>query len=358
MSVMRKVKLIRCIECRLKIKMNRFPFSTTSRQFTTVKTIDFDNDSVKDAMLIKAANDPTFLLGVIQKLRGERNVENPKNKECIDILSDFILHADSNKDGVVTRDELTQWLRRTPGVVINEGVRYVPINDESLALNEPVCLHPTDTQLRQHFVRVAVPFVGFGFLDNFIMILSGAEIEAFFGLSLGLSAMAAAGLGNTLSDIIGIQAGGVIEAMSDKMGMKDPNLTKEQLKSKFIRILTMIASMLGITIGCLLGMFPLLFMENADSDRSIRLLFDTVDTNNNKTLELKELDVLFDRMCQQNLIDQPQEARDFMRSCGFEEHDSLDFMEFKQLYNAYVHKRIIENQVDKRKTTRLQESHD
>jgi len=53
-------------------------------------------------------------------------------------------------------------------------------------------------------IQQGLPFVGFGFLDNFIMIVAGESIETFLGASLVISTMAAAALGNTLSDVFGI----------------------------------------------------------------------------------------------------------------------------------------------------------
>ena len=41
--------------------------------------------------------------------------------------------------------------------------------------------------------------------------------------------------------------------------LKDPAMTKEQLKSKQSQLMIAVSSALGIAIGCVLGMFPLLF---------------------------------------------------------------------------------------------------
>lgn len=46
------------------------------------------------------------------------------------------------------------------------------------------------------FFASAIPFVAFGFLDNFIMLVAGDEIDQVFGHRLGLSTLASAGLGN------------------------------------------------------------------------------------------------------------------------------------------------------------------
>ena len=67
-----------------------------------------------------------------------------------------------------------------------------------------VATRPTNSDLYRLSIQQGLPFVGFGFLDNFIMIVAGESIETFLGASLVISTMAAAALGNTLSDVFGI----------------------------------------------------------------------------------------------------------------------------------------------------------
>ena len=50
---------------------------------------------------------------------------------------------------------------------------------------------------------VASAFIIFGVIDNGVMVVSGSAIEDTLGKLLGISTMASAGLGNTLSDIVG-----------------------------------------------------------------------------------------------------------------------------------------------------------
>ncbi|CAF4344185.1 unnamed protein product, partial [Adineta steineri] len=60
------------------------------------------------------------------------------------------------------------------------------------------------SQLFVVFLETGLPYIGFGFVDNFVMLVAGETIETFFGAALCLSTMAAAGLGNAVSDVIGI----------------------------------------------------------------------------------------------------------------------------------------------------------
>lgn len=102
-------------------------------------------------------------------------------------------------------------------------------------------------------ISVGCAFIIFGIIDNGVMIVSGSAIENTLGSLLHISTMASAGLGNTLSDIVGIVCGRYLEKFLYKIMPIDENivLTRFQIN---------ISEAIGITIGCLLGMLPLLFM--------------------------------------------------------------------------------------------------
>ncbi|XP_037882299.1 transmembrane protein 65 isoform X3 [Glossina fuscipes] len=110
----------------------------------------------------------------------------------------------------------------------------------------------------------AVPFVGFGFLDNFTMIVAGDYIEHIFGTFMCISTMAAAGFGNTISDVLGIGSAHYVERGCELLGLRPPDLTPVQMEMKSSRRSANFGRILGITVGCLIGMCPLLFMENKD----------------------------------------------------------------------------------------------
>ena len=50
------------------------------------------------------------------------------------------------------------------------------------------------------------------------MILAGDYIETSVGVMFNLSVLAAAGLGNTVSDLVGVLFGGYVESIADKFG--------------------------------------------------------------------------------------------------------------------------------------------
>ena len=95
-----------------------------------------------------------------------------------------------------------------------------------------------------------------------IMILAGDAIDKSIGVTLGISTLAAAGFGNLLSDVVGIGAGDVIDRYSEKIigKPKTKALSLEQLALRSCRIVKTWATIIGITVGCLLGMAPLLFL--------------------------------------------------------------------------------------------------
>ncbi|XP_034242526.1 uncharacterized protein LOC117646006 isoform X2 [Thrips palmi] len=125
---------------------------------------------------------------------------------------------------------------------------------------------PTSKQLFSVGVHNAIPFVGFGFLDNAIMIIAGDYIELMLGSVITISTMAAAALGNTFSDIMGIGSAWYVESLATKIGIKPPNLSPIQLTMNRSRWAANMGRCGGVTIGCLLGMLPLLFM-NKDKDK-------------------------------------------------------------------------------------------
>ena len=80
---------------------------------------------------------------------------------------------------------------------------------------------------------MGLPFIGFGFVDNFLMIVAGDLIESYIGMFLPISTMAAAGLGNAFSDVAGIGLAHHIEYFCSKL-THEPVLTSEQFSLPFV----------------------------------------------------------------------------------------------------------------------------
>lgn len=123
---------------------------------------------------------------------------------------------------------------------------------------------PTAAQIRYVLFHNAIPFIGFGFLDNAIMIAAGTQIELSIGVTLGISTMAAAALGNLVSDLAGLGLAGYVEALASKFGMQGPDLTPKQVDMWQTRVSSHMGKAIGVSIGCILGMFPLLFLGDED----------------------------------------------------------------------------------------------
>ncbi|XP_072250730.1 transmembrane protein 65-like [Leuresthes tenuis] len=126
---------------------------------------------------------------------------------------------------------------------------------------------PTPAQLRYVLLHNALPFVGFGFLDNCIMIVAGTQIELSIGVILGISTMAAAALGNLVSDLAGLGLAGYVEALASRLGMQIPDLSPKQADMWQTRVSCHTGKAIGVGIGCILGMFPLLFFKDDDKKK-------------------------------------------------------------------------------------------
>ncbi|KAG8004834.1 Transmembrane protein 65 [Nibea albiflora] len=109
---------------------------------------------------------------------------------------------------------------------------------------------PTAAQIRYVLLHNAIPFVGFGFLDNAIMIAAGTQIELSIGVTLGISTMA-----------------GYVEALASKLGMQGPDLTPKQVDMWQTRLSSHMGKGIGVSIGCILGMFPLFFLGDDDDEK-------------------------------------------------------------------------------------------
>ncbi|XP_077703267.1 transmembrane protein 65 isoform X2 [Canis aureus] len=140
-------------------------------------------------------------------------------------------------------------------------MRVMQLANSSEKLEAPP---PTPGQLRYVFIHNAIPFIGFGFLDNAIMIVAGTHIEMSIGIILGISTMAAAALGNLVSDLAGLGLAGYVEALASRLGLSIPDLTPKQVDMWQTR-----GKAVGVTIGCILGMFPLLFFGGGEEDEKL-----------------------------------------------------------------------------------------
>ncbi|XP_038666070.1 transmembrane protein 65 isoform X2 [Scyliorhinus canicula] len=135
------------------------------------------------------------------------------------------------------------------------------------AQEEMEVMPPSSAQRRYVFLHSAIPFVGFGFLDNAIMIVAGTQIELSIGVIFGISTMGAAALGNLVSDVAGLGLAGYVEALASRLGLPSPDLNPKQADMWQTRLSSQLGKVIGVTIGCILGMFPLLFFKSEEEEK-------------------------------------------------------------------------------------------
>mmetsp|Transcript_22179 Transcript_22179/g.32252 ORF Transcript_22179/g.32252 Transcript_22179/m.32252 type:complete len:356 (+) Transcript_22179:305-1372(+) len=128
-------------------------------------------------------------------------------------------------------------------------------------------LEPTTSQLRIVALHSGIPMIGFGFMDNLVMIQAGEAIDMSLGVAFSLSTLTAAGFGQCISDVAGFTCGGIVDATVAKMNLPTHGLSQVQLKLKPSRIATTVGGCVGVVFGCLLGMSCLLFMDTDRADR-------------------------------------------------------------------------------------------
>ena len=117
-----------------------------------------------------------------------------------------------------------------------------------------------------------MPYVGFGAVDNALMVLTGEAIDSTFGVVLGLSTLAAAALGNAFSNGCGMFLHGTIERCAGALGLPDPRLTIHQRSYQSIKNAKMAAGVLGVVAGCLIGMTPLLLLNAGEASSEKKLI--------------------------------------------------------------------------------------
>ena len=154
----------------------------------------------------------------------------------------------------------------TASTNVNRPARVKSFDRIKNTTEEYQALRPSIQQLRMVAFQAGVPFIGFGFVDNLIMILAGDYIDVTFGVAFGISTIAAAGLGNLISDVAGVGLGGIIESWTAKLGLATARLTPRQAEMTVTIFARNWGCAIGVSIGCLLGMVPLLFMDTSKSD--------------------------------------------------------------------------------------------
>lgn len=133
---------------------------------------------------------------------------------------------------------------------------------------ESVLEEPTSRQLRLHAFTIGIPFIGFGFMDNALMIVAGDYIDTHLGVLFGISTLCAAAIGNLVSDVAGVGLGAYVEDFcATKLKLPSAELNNAQRQLRSVRFAGNFGTAIGLTIGCILGMFPLLFIDPEEVQR-------------------------------------------------------------------------------------------
>lgn len=145
-------------------------------------------------------------------------------------------------------------------------------------------LPPTEEQLRNHFVSNALPMIGFGFMDQTVLIQAGNAIDCTLGVTLGLSTLTAAAVGGICSNASGILFGGTLESLARVAGLPSSNLSPSQRALPKVKRLRLGANLIGILIGCAIGMINLLFI---DTERSASLKLQSMSDEHEYAFEVE-----------------------------------------------------------------------
>ncbi|CAG4906381.1 unnamed protein product [Colias eurytheme] len=219
----------------------------------------------------KDFEDPPQLSGPLTKAHATELVLHLKEDER-KILFNALQEYESNRIKEEFEDKLAgqRWRTKlgrpskvqTLGDVDPTGT-YCPVPEDWLKKKYAATVpKPSTRELLHLSLANSIPFIGFGFLDNFIMIIAGDRIESSMSAYITLSTMAAAALGNTFSDVIGIGSSYYVERAAALVGLGAPALSPVQLDMPVSRRFANVGRVLGITLGCFLGMIPLLFKDD------------------------------------------------------------------------------------------------
>ena len=224
--------------------------STSSSSPNTTTKVD---DILKQFLSLTAEEKRDVFQSLFGKGGEERKILAEKEKK---LFAAF----DSDGDKMLTPQEfqnfhrafLWRHLQQEPEVGNEDGEQRS--SGSSGSSKEITYAHLKSVALSQMY-----PFIGFGFLDNALMLAFGETIESSVGLSLGLSTMAAAAIGNTLSDVCGVGLANKIEYWCAKFGLtEEVTMTTGQAKEMRVVVARLGGAMTGVTIGCIVGSFPLL----------------------------------------------------------------------------------------------------
>ena len=128
----------------------------------------------------------------------------------------------------------------------------------------------TYEQIKGVMVSAAIPMIGFGFMDNLIMIQAGSYIDSTLGVKFGLTTLTAAAMGQVVSDVSGVTFGNTIEKLTSPY-VKPPLLSEMQRQLPVVSRLRLLGAVSGVMLGCMLGATSLLLLpQDSEKEKSIQ----------------------------------------------------------------------------------------
>ena len=129
--------------------------------------------------------------GLLKEVQKRRGAEAPSTGSIAPVgrsaYDRAFAEADSDGDGHLSKDEFRQWTLRRGGQYDIGGATNAAAKAETSGSESSAAPPPSTQQLRRLALKIGIPFVGFGFLDNAIMIAAGDQIEANPTLTLTLT---------------------------------------------------------------------------------------------------------------------------------------------------------------------------
>jgi len=149
-------------------------------------------------------------------------------------------------------------------------------------------------QIRSIFLSAAIPMVGFGFMDNFVMITAGQAIDNSLGVQMGLATMTAAAMGQVVSDVSGVMFGDTLARLF-KVSSAQLSASQRELAAVQIHRLRLAGAILGVIAGCTLGATALYIVPDRnnqhDNGSSAAIMENSSSSNSVNHQQQKEVQI-------------------------------------------------------------------
>jgi Transmembrane protein 65 len=97
-------------------------------------------------------------------------------------------------------DEETLRQRKTSNTTTNKSHVRLPRRHRPSPRHSAHEVQPSYEILRQHLIANAIPMIGFGIMDQTLMLHAGNAIDCTLGVTLGISTLSAAAVGQIVSN--------------------------------------------------------------------------------------------------------------------------------------------------------------